>query len=69
MEVLSHAYCDTCKEIQPVEAPEFTQPDVSGRFIGFEIVCTVCFTPLLAMFKPLPHPTASPPQQGSSRSL
>ena len=48
----THAYCDTCKTIQPVEFAVGGK-DTSHRFDGAEIVCTVCFSILLTLFNPV----------------
>jgi hypothetical protein len=42
MEMPTHAYCDICGAIQPVEVGALEHPDPSGRFRGADVLCAVC---------------------------
>ena len=38
----SHAYCSNCGEIQPVSVNDVGADDVSGRFVGADVICSMC---------------------------
>ena len=38
----THVYCDTCAKIQPAEREPLDVIDISGRFLGGDLLCSVC---------------------------
>jgi hypothetical protein len=55
----THAYCRSCKEIQPVFCEPIEFPDVSNSFVGGDIVCTKCFDILVVVYNQIDPVTLS----------
>ena len=56
MEIPTHAYCNFCSAIQPVEVGALERPDTSGRFHGADMLCTVCGWIVCTLYKPVEEP-------------
>ena len=49
MTEFTHAYCDLCQKIQPVEREELEGEDTTREFLGGDMLCTYA-TPFFSRF-------------------
>ena len=52
MDEWSHAYCDTCEEIQPTRL-EVGGVDETGRFELADLVCAGCHGVIAGLYRPV----------------
>jgi hypothetical protein len=69
MEMPTHAYCNFCGAIQPVEVGALERADASGRFRGGDMLCAVCGWIICTLYKPVeaveePKPLLETPSLG-----
>lgn len=50
-EIPPFAYCDSCKQIRAVEPDPHEGPDVSGEYLGADLVCRECFSILVTLYR------------------
>ena len=48
------AYCGVCEAIQPVLVEPMQSPDASGRYMGGDMVCTLCKNVIATLYTPEP---------------
>jgi hypothetical protein len=47
----THVYCDTCGKIQPAEQERLEMIDVTRRFMGGDILCSVCGSIIASVYR------------------
>lgn len=53
MEIPEYAYCPNCRKIRLIAAEPLKSQDTTGRFLGGDLVCTVCRVIIATLYKPL----------------